>query len=191
MKSTIRTFIAISLNQEIQQALSTVQKRLKKLDCPIKWVNPGNIHLTLKFLGDVLVEDIDKIKKELDDISRNIGSIKLELTQLGAFPNIDRPKILWVGLKDDDHKIADLVSVLENNCEKLGFPKESRAFSPHITIGRIRSPKNLKVLSETLAQPLLPTNLAQEATHMTLYKSTLTPQGPIYEILQEFIFDIT
>lgn len=188
MKNTIRAFIAISLKTEIQQTLSRVQEQLKELDNHAKWVKSENIHLTLKFLGDVLIEDINKIKKELEHISKNSEGIKIELTRLGAFPNAEDPRILWVGLKDDDHRIFNLASILEDKFEQLGFKKESRPFSHHITIGRTRSPENLKALSSAISRHSFSENPIQNADHITLYKSTLTSAGPIYETLGEFNF---
>ncbi|MBN1870704.1 MAG: RNA 2',3'-cyclic phosphodiesterase [Candidatus Omnitrophica bacterium] len=185
MSQTIRTFIAIPLNTEIQQAISRVQERLKKHDCSIKWVKPENIHLTLKFLGDVELEKIDTIKQKLESLFKGIGPVKLEMTQLDAFPSINHPKILWIGLKDDEQKISRQVSVLEDELGKLGFKKEERPFSPHVTIGRIRSPRNIQALSEAMSEYSFPAGLKQVIDCIILYKSTLTSQGPIYESLHE------
>jgi len=188
MNNTVRTFIAIPLNSHIREVLIETQDHLKKLDCNIKWVKPENIHLTLKFLGDVKQKRIDTIKQILDDLFRDTDPLTMELTQVGAFPNIDHPRILWIGLNDNDQSLAQIVSNLENNLGKAGFKKEDKPFSPHITIGRIRSPKNLKPLSEAINNYSLPDGIAQTIDHTVLYQSTLTSQGPIYEILQDFNF---
>jgi 2'-5' RNA ligase len=183
MSNTLRTFIAIPLSSEIQQFLSQVQDHLKKLDCNIKWVNPENIHLTLKFLGDVKPKKIDAIKQTLEELAKNMRPINIELTQIGAFPNAKNPHVLWIGIKDDEHQIARFASSVEDNFGKIGFKKEKKPFSPHITLGRIRSPKNIQLLSEAISNYALPVDLKQIAQNITLYKSTLTPAGPIYEPL--------
>ena len=188
MSNTIRTFIAITLDSEIQQALAQAQDHLKRLDCNIKWVKPENIHLTLKFLGDVKLKKIDKVRQTLENLFKRAGPIKMELTQLGAFPNIERPRILWIGLKDDNRQIARLCSTLEEGLGKIGFKKEEKPFSPHITIGRIRSPKNLNLLAEAISNYSLPVDLKQTARNITFYKSILTPTGPIYEPLHKTEF---
>jgi 2'-5' RNA ligase len=187
MSNTIRTFIAITLSPEIQQALSQIQNHLKKLDCDIKWVKPENIHLTLKFLGEVKLKKIDIIRRVLEDLFKNTRPIDIELTQLGAFPNTKHPQILWAGLKNKDQRISRLFFDLEEKLGKIGFKKENKLFSPHITIGRIRSSKNLNSLSKEISNCSLPIRLKQAARNITLYKSTLTSQGPIYEALSNFI----
>ncbi|MCK5180642.1 MAG: RNA 2',3'-cyclic phosphodiesterase, partial [Candidatus Omnitrophica bacterium] len=162
-----------------------IQDHLKKLDCNIKWVKPENIHLTLKFLGDVKLKKIDALKQTLDGLLQGSGPVDIELARLGAFPGIEYPKVLWAGLKDEDGKIAQKVFALEDGLGRTGFKKEDKPFHPHVTIGRTRSPKNLKLLSEALSNYPLPIGLKQTALHITLYKSTLTSQGPIYESLNE------
>jgi len=188
MGNTIRTFIAVSLNLEIQQTIGQIQNYLKTFDCNIKWVKPQNAHLTLKFLGDIKLKKIDELKGVLADLFQNVKSIETELTELGAFPSIDHPKVLWAGLKDDDKRIAQLVGSLENRLGEIGYKKEKRAFGPHITIGRARSPKNVHLLSEAMLDYKMPTGLMQVIRNIILYKSTLTPKGSIYEILENFYF---
>lgn len=188
MDNTIRTFIAIDLDPTIRRAIEQIQDFLKKLDCHVKWVKPENIHLTLKFLGEVKLKKIDAIKQTMENILKNTESIDTELTQLGAFPSANHPRVLWAGLKDDERRIVRLAASLEEGLGKIGFKKEQRPFSPHITIGRMRSPRNLILLSKAISDYPLPAGLTQTIQSVTLYKSTLTPQGPIYEILEEFHF---
>ena len=184
MNNTIRTFIAIPLDPHIRQTIAQAQNHLKELDCNIKWVNPENIHLTLKFLGEVKLKKIDAVKQSLEDLLGSVKPLPIELTQLGAFPNVKRPRIIWVGLNDDTKAISQLVSALEETLEKIGFKKEGRPFSPHITIGRIQSLKNLNLLSPEISGYSLPPDLRQTISHITLYKSTLTSDGPIYDALK-------
>ncbi|MCK5179147.1 MAG: RNA 2',3'-cyclic phosphodiesterase [Candidatus Omnitrophica bacterium] len=184
MNNTIRTFIAIPLDPKIRQTIAQAQNHLRELDCNIKWVNPENIHLTLKFLGEVKLKKIDAVKQSLEDLLGSVKPLPIELTQLGAFPDVKRPRIIWVGLNDDTKAISQLVSALEETLEKIGFKKEGRPFSPHITIGRIQSLKNLNLLSPEISGYSLPPDLRQTISHITLYKSTLTSDGPIYDALK-------
>jgi len=188
MSNTNRTFIAVDTSAEIRKTLQQVQDHLKACDCNIKWVKPKNIHLTLKFLGDVNPKIIIDVQNVLNEIASKSEHFVTELTQLGAFPSIHRPRILWAGLKDDNKNIVRLVTLLESKLGTIGFKKESKPFSPHITIGRIRSPRNLKTLTQELADYSIPIDILQSIQKITLYKSTLTSSEPIYEVLKEFNF---
>jgi len=188
MNNTIRAFIAIDLDPKIRQAIGQAQDCLKKLDCNIKWVKPENAHLTLKFLGDVKLKMIETVSEILTNIFRNTPSIPTELTELGAFPDMDHPRILWVGFKDDRHQLAQLTAVIETKLGKIGLKKDRKTYHPHITIGRTRAPKNLKLLTGAMSNYKLPGGSAQTIKSAVLYKSALTPQGPIYETLKNFHF---
>ncbi|HBR15381.1 MAG TPA: RNA 2',3'-cyclic phosphodiesterase [Candidatus Omnitrophica bacterium] len=190
MSDFIRTFIAMDLNEILVHTIKQVQAHLKSLNCDIKWVKPENIHLTLKFLSDVPLQRIDRVKEVLGNIAQLTPPLRLELTSLGAFPSPERARVIWVGLKDDQKRFETLADSLETQLGNMGFKKEARAFSPHITIGRARSPKNLDALSREMKKYSLPASLVQEALDIVLYKSTLTSAGPVYEELARFPFSL-
>ena len=100
----IRSFIAVDLNPQIIEIIGNLQRDLKQIDCDIKWSKPSNTHLTLKFLGDVPEEKIPEIIEGLNDVCQNQPSITTSLMELGSFPNIARPRVIWLGLKDDNNK---------------------------------------------------------------------------------------
>ena len=184
----LRTFIAIALSKEIEDFLANLQETLKKSNTDVKWVKPENIHLTLKFLGQREKKKIDEIIKIIDEISKNTPVFPLEISSIGSFPKKEYPRVIWVGLTEGDKEIKQIASTLENAICKLGIPKESRPFSSHITLGRVRSPLNRKQLVEQLNN--LEGNFPEgkmryKVERITLFKSTLTPTGPIYEILHE------
>ncbi|PIP20527.1 MAG: RNA 2',3'-cyclic phosphodiesterase [Candidatus Omnitrophica bacterium CG23_combo_of_CG06-09_8_20_14_all_40_11] len=183
----MRTFIAIELPKEIKDSLSRLQEQLKATHADVKWVAPENIHLTLKFLGEIDDKKLEKIVKIIFDTAREKSKFQLRISSLGAFPKIDFPRIIWVGVDIGDKETRGIAEELEQNLAKIGIPKEDRPFSSHITIGRIRSSLNRERLVQDLKNKaeLGGQNLDFYATSITLFKSTLTPKGPIYEILKE------
>ena len=190
----MRTFIAIELPQKIIGTLSALQNQLKNTQADVKWVAPENIHLTLKFLGEVDEKKIEKIIQALEETAKDSQPFSIRLCALGAFPKINFPRVIWVGIDAGDEKTKNIAFVLEEKLQKLGIPKEKRPFSSHITIGRVRSGINREKLVKELdilqGKGLLQENLEFLATKITLFKSTLTPKGPIYEILKEASFQI-
>ena len=184
----LRTFIAVSLSGEIRDCLSRLQDILKTSNADVKWVKKDNIHLTLKFLGEIENKKIDEIIKAIDSLSNSISAFQLEISSIGAFPKKEAPRVIWVGLSQGDSETKQIAKELENAISKLGIPGESRPFSSHITLGRVRSALNRKQLIEQLNY--LEGNFPKERPtckidKITLFKSTLTPLGPIYEVLHE------
>jgi 2'-5' RNA ligase len=184
----MRTFIAIELPQDIKDAISRVQVKLKATGADVKWVAPSNIHLTLKFLGEIDEKTRDAVIEVMQEISSGIGQFPVKLGSIGAFPRIQSPRIIWIGLSQGHDQIKTIAQRLETELETCGLAKENREFSSHITIGRIRSLKNNDALAAGISKldGTVTENLGEFlAGNITLFKSTLTPQGPIYEKLQE------
>ena len=180
----MRTFIAIELGKPVKDALSRLQSELNKSEADVKWVFPENIHLTLKFLGEVKEEKIPKIIQSLKKIAHTVNSFRAEINTIGAFPNAKSPRVIWVGIEQGKENLLQLAELIEDGAVKLGFPREERKFSAHITIGRVRSPKSKAALLQTMEQ-LQFDPLSQTIKSIALFKSTLTPKGPIYEKLSE------
>ena len=180
---TTRTFIAFDLSEEFKETIALIQRDLKELDLDISWVKNNNLHLTIKFLGSVAQDKIPAVIETFQNSLKDFPSFTSELADLGAFPRIDRPQILWIGLKEETSVLQNIAESIEQNFEPLDFPKEGRAFEPHITIGRLRSNKNTSRLSEKIKNYAFPSGIRQEMTRITLYKSVLSSQGPSYEQL--------
>jgi 2'-5' RNA ligase len=180
----IRSFIAIELPPEVKQELTTLEGVLKKRSPPVvRWVDPQAIHLTLKFLGDVASDRIDEINMAIDEATQGMSSFRLELQEVGAFPNLDRAQVVWVGTKGELDKLAYLQKQIESNTEQLGFPREERAFTPHLTLGRVRnytSPDDRKKLGQILAQTPFASSQIITVDAVDLIKSQLTNSGAIY-----------
>ena len=185
----MRVFIAIELPQEIKDTLGRLQAKLKAAGADVKWVDPKNIHLTLKFLGEIDEQISDRVSTKLAEICFGRKQFNLSLSSCGAFPNINSPRVIWAGIEQGDKEIKTIADAIETQLESIGILKESREFSSHITLGRTRSSKNRQELAKTLSElSTKPLKDQFPASKITLFKSTLTPLGPIYETLQDFPF---
>ncbi|MEW6170134.1 MAG: RNA 2',3'-cyclic phosphodiesterase [Candidatus Omnitrophota bacterium] len=178
----MRAFIGISLPEDIQKYLKSIQELLKKSRDDVKWIEPGNIHLTLKFLGEITQEQTQGIKTILEDVACKFMSLELQLRELGAFPKLDFARILWVGLDDKTGSLKKIAHDLDRSLVKLGIPKEDKPFSAHITLGRIKNPKKDLKLQELLIKNKIQ-NLSFVFKEITFFKSTLSSSGPVYETL--------
>ena len=181
---TVRSFLAIELKKDLVPKILDVQKEFKKTNANVKYVPPENMHFTLKFFGNVDEEMIEDISDSVEKVIKNYSSFDLNIKKCGCFPNKNVIKVLWLGLEEGS-PIKSLQKDLDNEFEKLGFKKE-RNFISHLTIGRVKSPKNKKEIRNTIEKL---ENI--EIGHMTvskicLKKSTLTPQGPVYEDIKVF-----
>ena len=183
----MRTFIAIELPQDIKDRLSNLQVLLKKSEADVKWVEPQNIHLTLKFLGEIDEVKSVKITGIIEEIAQKEKQFRINLSSCGAFPKIEFPRVIWIAVNKGDREVKVLAEKLEEGIEKLGIPREERAFSSHITIGRVKSPVNkdklLRALKET-ENYFEGENTEFDVTKITLFKSTLGSSGPAYEPLK-------
>lgn len=182
----MRTFIAIELPEEIKAYLAKIQNDLRKIGADVKWVEPENLHLTLKFLGERDDKKIKQISELLKEISKDTTSYKIRISSLGAFPKTEAPRVIWVGISEGDNQTKAIAKRLEEEIAHLGIPKEDRPLSSHITLGRTHSGLHVDKLSNELNN-LAGKIISQEfsVTKITLFKSTLTAKGPIYEALKE------
>jgi 2'-5' RNA ligase len=152
----------------------------------VKWVDPDSIHLTLKFLGNIAAGTIPELTKAISEAARGIAPFRLELGELGVFPNLRAPRVVWIGLGG---AIATL-SVIQENIESalipLGFSPERRAFSPHLTLGRVReraSPEERRRLGEAVSSLKLGAKLSFTVDSLSLMRSRLTREGAVYSCL--------
>ncbi|MFN7170872.1 MAG: RNA 2',3'-cyclic phosphodiesterase [Candidatus Omnitrophota bacterium] len=183
----IRTFIAIEIPEILCAEFAQLQEELKKAEADIKWVEPKNMHLTLKFLGDTEETKITKIKESLQKISQKANSFEINFRGLGAFPNLESPRVLWIGIEKGKDKLFELATKIEDELKILGFPKEKRQFSAHLTLGRIRSFKNREKLKTTIKEKVnFKARNKMYLKEIVLFKSQLTPSGPIYTCLAKF-----
>ena len=183
----MRAFIAIDLPQATKYALAGLQDQLREAEADVKWVAPQNIHLTLKFLGEINAGQVSKISAIIEDVASDNPDFTLRINSLGAFPRIDYLRVIWVGLDKGDAQIKKIARELEEKIEKIGIPKEDRPFSSHITIARTRSNKNRQKLIldlKKLSEGFKLDDSEFKAGKITLFKSDLSPKGPTYEVLK-------
>ncbi|MFA5142747.1 MAG: RNA 2',3'-cyclic phosphodiesterase [Candidatus Omnitrophota bacterium] len=190
----MRTFIAIELSEEIKDSLAQVQSHLKYAGADVKWVEKNNIHLTLKFLGEIDEKLCADVKVALDTIAKDTQPFEISLKDIGMFP-----RVIWVGLDKGAKESTELAKKIDLSLSKLGFQEETRAFTAHLTIGRVRSPKNKQALKEkakscrerdVAGQEIFPGKVkGQEIIKsVILFRSKLTPAGPVYTKLYETKF---
>ncbi|MFH0732682.1 MAG: RNA 2',3'-cyclic phosphodiesterase [Candidatus Omnitrophota bacterium] len=180
--ATTRAFIAISLTRQLHDELSILQDKLKQSNADVKWSEPENIHLTLKFLGNITDEQIKNVVLSLKKISSGFNAFSVHLAQVGAFPKTSYPRVIWVGMDEGAETVKRLNQSIENELEALGLRKETREFSCHLTLGRVRSVKNKQGLTNIIEKEKDFTSAYRVLIEdIILFKSTLTKKGPIYE----------
>jgi len=180
----IRSFIAIELPDELKPELVELQARLKTADPGgVKWVDPQGIHLTLKFLGNIAADRTGDIIRAMNEAARGIPPFQLTIGGLGVFPNPRRAQVAWVGLSGQVDKLARFQAQLEASLARLGFAPETRPFSPHLTLARLR-PQASPAERQSLGQLIISTRFASSypivVTAINLMRSQLTRQGAIY-----------
>lgn len=189
--STIRTFIALALPTEAKTALTNLQQQLKAtLDGQaVRWTSPENMHLTLHFLGDISTDQVDKINLALQHSVKEQTAFSLSLAETGCFPNLRRPRIIWVGLRGVLEPLITLQGIVgEQLHTAIGFEPETRPYSPHLTIGRVK--KNLptvklRQLGQQMGQFKIGHLADLPVTAISLMQSDLRPTGSIYTRLVE------
>ena len=175
----------MELPQEIHHSLKQTQDLLRESMPDVRWTKSSNIHLTLKFLGDVEISRTNSINKALTDIACRFPPFTMTLTGLGAFPNSRKPRIVWVGLENGADELIEIAEQIEGAMQKLGFPREKRRFRPHLTVGRIRRLEHPALMTESLEQSnvgKLGEFTVQRVSHI---RSQLDPGGSIYTTLFE------
>lgn len=184
---SLRCFVAVNLPSAIKEKLGHIQEELRRSQADVSWVKPQNIHLTLKFLGEIGEKRVERVKEVLAKAVQGIGSFSLGLESLGVFPNLKSPRVVWVGVKETPAALVELQKAVEDGLAQIGFPKEKRKFSPHFTLGRVRSPRNLEALKNALAEVKAQRLEEFRVESLELMRSQLSPQGSQYSVLEKFL----
>lgn len=183
----IRSFIAIELPQNVKDGLAQLRSELERAEHRfVKWVNPEAIHLTLKFLGNILFKQVAEITKAMEEAAQGISPFHLEISGLGAFPNLQRPAVLWVGISGEIDKLLRLQQNIDSALAPFGFAREERPFVPHLTLARIRqgtSPMERRSFGELAMSVSFTTSYSLGVETVNLMRSQLMPAGAIYTCL--------
>jgi 2'-5' RNA ligase len=189
----MRLFVALLLDAAWIETLERVLSRLRGLDrdSSVRWVDVRSIHLTLKFLGEVEERRVDELIERLEAAVAMQSAPRLALGELGAFPNLKRPRVIWIGVEEDGERLSPLQSRVEDAVAPMGWERERRLFQPHLTLGRVRDPRRSRgARSSAPPAPLLEVLLGVRVeppapsphTRLALVRSHLGPQGARYEV---------
>jgi len=177
---SIRAFIAINLPENVISKIRDVQEQLKKYKIKISWTKPENIHLTLKFLGDIQPESIESIERVIEESIKACHPMELFSRAIGFFPSVKRPRVLWMGLLGQTEELALLQQKIDIGLSALDFPLESKSFTGHLTLGRLKAGGTPEVFIDIMKSFQEISTDRFVADSVNLYKSRLTPSGPIY-----------
>ena len=180
----VRTFLALPLAPLFHSDISTLLKEMKRIHPSVRWIDPDKVHITLHFFGSISELSVQEILTIVPPIASQTKPFKLFLEDMGAFPNLQRPRVIWIGVKGETEALGNLQESLEEKLKEHGFPCEERDFKPHLTIGRIKEGGRLL---EALSTAFGPTD-SKILREIVLFKSDLTREGPRHEAIETFHF---
>jgi RNA 2',3'-cyclic 3'-phosphodiesterase len=181
----MRLFVAVNLPAEIKDHMGAVQDRLRRAQADVSWVRSENIHVTLKFLGETEEKRLERIRTTLGEVARAGIPFSMEVSGIGSFGG-RVPRVVWVGVGDGAETLTQLAGRIEAALARIGFPKERRGFTAHLTLGRVRSPRNAEVLLAALQEIHAEKFGTFTATQFELMQSELHPTGAVYTALKRF-----
>lgn len=185
----IRAFVALKLPENIISSIKKIQEDLKLYRFPVRWVRPEKMHLTIKFFGEIAESDIKNIGAAMNNCAGSYAPLSLSAKGVGVFPGIAHPRVIWAGISGEASLLFDLRNALENRFEEIGFKKEDRPFKGHLTLGRFRERVDSGKLIEALRKFQSFESEIFVAEKIYLYKSDLSPEGPVYTELLSALFN--
>ncbi len=187
MPEQIRSFVAIELPQEAKNGLASLRRKLGRDEHRfVKWVDPGGIHLTLKFLGNIPSKRATEITEAMTKAVQGLSPFVLEISGLGAFPSVRQARVVWVGVRGELDKLSTLQQNIDSALATLGFAREERPFVPHLTVARVRegaSSVDRGIFGELVGSATFEDKYPVEVEAIKLMRSRLTPTGAIYTCL--------
>ena len=185
---TLRSFIALEIDESTHRALGELQERLIRRipRSLVKWVASDSIHLTLKFLGATRISMLEKVENGMERAVQGIAPFEFRVGGIGCFPNCKRPRVVWVGVKDESGGLSALQSRIESEMEVLGWEPEKRPFSPHLTLGRVRKglvSTEIAHIGKVISSEEVGNLGVVPVSSVVLMKSVLSPQGARYELI--------
>lgn len=186
MKQTVRTFVAVEICDSARRAAAKLIAALAAAGADVKWVEPHNLHLTLKFLGDVALKETSRVCEAVKQAAAELEPFEFTLAGAGAFPNPQRPRTVWVGgncEEENPEAMTLLHAQIETRLAKLGFRKDGRRFQPHLTVGRVRGGGAMaelaRLIKENAATPMGITTVRE----VVVFSSQLGREGPTYQAI--------
>ncbi len=184
----MRVFLAIDIDESIKNELNKMINKLKRLGANARWVKPDNAHITIKFFGEISEEEIALIRKEIKEAVFSVFPFNIKIENLGFFPERGKsPRVLWAGISVGK-ELKDLYTELNKRFSKIGFPEEHREFKPHLTLCRIKNSSGISGLKKGVLENINYVFGNIYVEKIILYKSILTPKGPLYSVIEEFKF---
>jgi 2'-5' RNA ligase len=182
----LRLFVAVLLDKALQEGLTTVLKNLSPLDVPVKWLEPGNLHLTLCFLGDVPPNRVAEAKDKLKKVRQGVKSFEMQVGGLGAFPNLKKPTVLFAPVTLGREPLRALAIAMSKFLLGVGAKQKDREFNAHVTLGRAKGFKGAKTIIPKLEGKVPEVIGKMKVKSFALMQSELKPAGPIYTVLEQF-----
>ncbi len=180
-----RIFIAVELDPALHQSVVDAQRRLETAGARVRWIKPGNLHFTLRFLGEITPAQVALAKVATREAATGSLPFTISLTRLGAFPSLQRPQVVWIGVDDGAQELETLAVRLDDRLAHHRFPLEERRFRPHLTLARVRDAREWGDIVRALTQHQdLPVG-SQEVRTMSVMESRLARDGPIYTRVEE------
>lgn len=187
-ENSLRAFIAVEIGPEVRRQLAALQARLKASGADVRWVRPEGIHLTLRFLGDIRPADIGRLAGVMAEAVAEQAPVELTAAGWGVFPDPQRPRVIWVGLPGADEKLSKAAAALEEKLIAAGFGPADKPWKPHLTLGRVQSPRGREPLLRALAGEGEKEYGRFLADRLILFQSRLERGGAVYTVLQEVPF---
>jgi 2'-5' RNA ligase len=181
----MRAFIGLALPEAIRARLQRLQSELGASGVDVKWVEPANLHVTVKFLDEISEAQRQAIETMIGQVASREAPFELGLDGVGAFPSVNAPRVVWVGLAQGRESLVRIAQALEQEGQRIPLRREERAFAAHLTLGRVRSSKRLGSLAERLRSAAPPTPASWRVASLTLYQSVLGSGGPRYTVLAD------
>jgi 2'-5' RNA ligase len=185
MAETVRTFIAIELPPQVRAHLADCQQRLQRAGGDVRWVRPDIIHLTLVFLGDVPADMLADLEAAVREAAAPFGVLTMRVQGAGRFPPRGLPRTIWIGIEDVSGGLAKLQAAIARATAAFAEKEEDRAYTPHLTLGRVKSPRGGRDLAGAIDAMAGTTGPSFEAREVTIFRSDLSPQGPTYTPLAQ------
>ena len=179
----MRAFIAVEFSPEIKRKIHQIQEKLRRYKADVKWVEENNYHLTLSFLGEISREQAEAVISDISSGLRGVSPFEIVLSGLGVFPNKRNPRVIWIGVTEGQKELNLIYSFLKDILHKREF-EFSNNFTPHVTLGRVRSKNNIENLVSSL--PKINFTFREYISEIVLMESRLLPRGPIYTKISSF-----